>query len=246
MLEKPSDQAPHVLIVDDDTRIRDLLGNYLLRNGFRVSTAATAAEARARMRALAFDVLVLDIMMPGEDGLSLTKSLREIRADVPILLLSALGEASDRITGLAAGADDYMAKPFEPEELLLRLRALLRRSTTGTGMEKASILELGPYVLDATTGELRKHDRLVRLTGRERELLRLLARTPGEPVPRERLLAPGAGNSPRSVDVEINRLRRKIEPDPAKPTLVRTVRGRGYMLAARERAAPCTPHRREA
>ncbi len=230
-MEKPSDQAPHVLIVDDDTRIRDLLGSYLGRNGFRVTTAATAAEARARMQALAFDALVLDIMMPGEDGLSLTKSLREIRADVPILLLSALGEASDRITGLAAGADDYMAKPFEPEELLLRLRGLLRRSAGGEA-ESTPLLQLGPYVLDATTGELREQDRLVRLTGRERELLRLLARTPGEPVPRERLLAPGAGNSPRSVDVEINRLRRKIEPDPANPRLIRTVRGRGYLLAA--------------
>ena len=242
MLGKPSDQAPHVLIVDDDTRIRDLLGSYLGRNGFRVSTAATAAEARARMRALAFDALVLDIMMPGEDGLSLTKSLREIRAEVPILLLSALGDASDRITGLAAGADDYMAKPFEPEELLLRLRALLRRASPGTVVESAPLLQLGPYVLNINTGELREHDRLVRLTGRERELLRLLAATPGEPVARERLLAPGAGHSPRSVDVEINRLRRKIEPDPANPILIRTVRGRGYMLAARERTAPRAPH----
>ena len=242
MPENPLDQAPHVLIVDDDTRIRDLLGNYLRRNGFRVSTAATAAEARARMQALAFDVLVLDIMMPGEDGLALTRSLRDIRADVPILLLSALGEASDRITGLAAGADDYMAKPFEPEELLLRLRALLRRTAQAASAERTPLLQLGPYVLDTSTGELREHDRLVRLTGRERELLRLLARTPGEPVPRERLLAPGSGHSPRSVDVEINRLRRKIEPDPANPTLIRTVRGRGYLLAAQERATPGAPH----
>jgi len=225
-----------VLIVDDDTRIRDLLGNYLRRNGFRVSTAASAAEARARMQALAFDALVLDIMMPGEDGLSLTRSLREIRADVPILLLSALGETSDRITGLAAGADDYMAKPFEPEELLLRLRALLRRRAGGGMGRDAALLQLGPYVLDPSTGELREQERLMRLTGRERELLRLLARTPGEPVPRERLLAPGAGNSPRSVDVEINRLRRKIEPDPSSPRLIRTVRGRGYLLAAQELA----------
>ncbi len=231
-----ADDAPHVLIVDDDTRIRDLLGSYLGRNGFRVSTAATAAEARARMRALAFDALVLDIMMPGEDGLSLTKSLRAIRSDVPILLLSALGEASDRIAGLAAGSDDYMAKPFEPEELLLRLRALLRRrGDAGMGRD-AVLLQLGPYVLDPSTGELREQERLVRLTGRERELLRLLARTPGEPVPREELLAPGAANSLRSVDVEINRLRRKIEPVPTTPRLIRTVRGQGYLLAAQELA----------
>ena len=229
------ENAPHVLIVDDDTRIRDLLGSYLRRSGFRVSTAASAAEARARMQALAFDVLVLDIMMPGEDGLSLTKSLRAIRSDVPILLLSALGEAADRIAGLAAGSDDYMAKPFEPEELLLRLRALLRRrpeiATAGNGGKVC----FGPYVLDIATGELREKERLVRLTGRERELLRLLARQAGEPVSREALLAPAGGGSPRSVDVEVARLRRKLEADPARPAYIRTVRGRGYMLAA----TPC-------
>ena len=225
------DDAPHVLIVDDDTRIRDLLGNYLRRNGFRVSTAANAAEARARMQALSFDVLVLDIMMPGEDGLSLTKSLRAIRADVPILLLSALGETSDRIAGLAAGSDDYMAKPFEPEELLLRLRALLRRRPQATAEANDKVC-FGPYVLDTATGELREEERLVRLTGRERELLRLLAQQPGEPVSREDLLAPSGGGSPRSVDVEIARLRRKLEADPARPVYIRTVRGRGYMLAA--------------
>ena len=229
------DDAPHVLIVDDDTRIRDLLGNYLRRNGFRVSTAANAAEARARMQALAFDVLVLDIMMPGEDGLSLTKSLRAIRSDVPILLLSALGEASDRIAGLAAGSDDYMAKPFEPEELLLRLRALLRRRPESPGGDANARVCFGPYVLDTATGELREEGRLVRLTGRERELLRLLAQQPGEPVSREDLLAPSGGGSPRSVDVEIARLRRKLEADPARPVFIRTVRGRGYMLAA----TPC-------
>ena len=226
------DDAPHVLIVDDDTRIRDLLGDYLRRHGFRVSTAANAEEARARMRALAFDVLVLDIMMPGEDGLSLTKSLRAIRSDVPILLLSALGEASDRIAGLAAGSDDYMAKPFEPEELLLRLRALLRRRPQAAAAEVNGKVCFGSYVLDTATGELREEGRLVRLTGRERELLRLLAQQPGEPVSREELLAPAGGGSPRSVDVEIARLRRKLEADPARPAFIRTVRGRGYMLAA--------------
>ena len=229
------ENAPHVLIVDDDTRIRDLLGSYLRRHGFRVSTAANAAEARARMQALAFDVLVLDIMMPGEDGLSLTKSLRAIRSDVPILLLSALGETSDRIAGLAAGSDDYMAKPFEPEELLLRLRALLRRRMQTTAQESDGKICFGSYTLDTATGELREEGRLVRLTGRERELLRLLAQQPGEPVSREDLLAPSGGGSPRSVDVEIARLRRKLEADPARPVFIRTVRGRGYMLAA----VPC-------
>ncbi len=229
------ENAPHVLIVDDDTRIRDLLGSYLRRNGFRVSTAGSAAEARARMRALAFDALVLDIMMPGEDGLSLTRSLRAIRSDVPILLLSALGEAPDRIAGLAAGSDDYMAKPFEPEELLLRLRALLRRRPEIPAAGNGEKVCFGPYVLDTATGELREEERLVRLTGRERELLRLLAQQAGEPVSRETLLAPAGGGSPRSVDVEIARLRRKLEADPARPAFIRTVRGRGYMLAA----TPC-------
>ena len=231
---------PHILIVDDDTRIRDLLGNYLRRNGLRVTTAANAAEARARMRVLAFDALVLDIMMPGEDGLSLTRALRQHDARVPILVLSALGEAPDRIAGLAAGSDDYMAKPFEPEELLLRLKALLRRRPPERQQALPTLLRLGPYELNADSGELRESGRLVKLTGREREILRLLARRPGQPVPREQLLAPTA-SSPRAVDVEIARLRRKIEPDTANPTLIRTVRGRGYLLAATPLAGPDAP-----
>ncbi len=227
------DDTPHVLIVDDDHRIRELLSGYLRRNGFRVSAAADAAQARARLRTLAFDAMVLDIMMPGEDGLSLTRSLRAEQADVPILLLSALGETSDRINGLAAGSDDYLPKPFEPEELLLRLKALIRRGA-GDGAGKAgraACLRLGDYVLDVASGELRKDGRLLKLTSREREILRLLAATPGEPVAREKLLAPTA-SSPRAVDVEIARLRRKLEDDPTAPRLIRTVRGLGYLLAA--------------
>ncbi len=225
------DEAPHVLIVDDDTRIRDLLRNFLRRHGFRVSTASDAADARARMHALVFDALVLDIMMPGEDGLSLTRSLRETNANVPILLLSALGETSDRIAGLTAGCDDYLPKPFDPEELLLRLKALLRRHRPqDRPPHDARQLQLGAYTLDAVTGELRRDGALLKLTGREREILRLLARRAGEPVPREELLAPAGGGAPRTVDVEIARLRRKVEDDPANPKLIRTVRGRGYML----------------
>ena len=225
------DDAPHVLIVDDDTRIRDLLRDFLRRNGFRVSTAANAAEARVRMAALTFDALVLDIMMPGEDGLALTRSLRTANAGVSILLLSALGETSDRIAGLAAGSDDYLPKPFDPEELLLRLKALLRRGMQTGQANNATTMRLGPYVLDPNTGELRRDGTLLKLTGRERELLRLLAARAGEPVPREDLLAPAGGGAPRTVDVEIARLRRKVEDDPANPKLIRTVRGRGYMLA---------------
>ena len=225
------DEAPHVLIVDDDTRIRELLGSYLRRNGFRVSTAANATDARRKMASLLFDVVVLDIMMPGESGLSLTESLRAEGGDVPILLLSALAETDDRIRGLAAGSDDYMAKPFEPQELLLRLRALLRRrgATDGAG---GGVIRFGPCEFDTRSGELRRDGELVRLTGREREILRLLAARPGEPVSREELTPPGSGESTRAVDVQINRLRRKIEKDPSNPVLLRTIRGEGYVLAA--------------
>ena len=225
------EDAPHVLVVDDDTRIRDLLRDFLHRHGLRVSTAANAAEARALMNLMIFDALVLDIMMPGEDGLALTRSLRAVDADIPILLLSALGETSDRIAGLAAGSDDYLPKPFDPEELLLRLRALLRRRATAERETTPATLRLGPYLLNAATGELQRDGTPLKLTGRERELLRLLARRPGQPVPREELLAPSASTTPRAVDVEIARLRRKVEEDPARPRLIRTVRGRGYMLA---------------
>ncbi len=225
------DEAPHVLIVDDDTRIRELLGNYLQRNGFRVSTAANAADARRKMASLLFDVVVLDIMMPGESGLSLTESLRAEGGDVPILLLSALAETDDRIRGLAAGSDDYMAKPFEPQELLLRLRALLRRRG-GTDGASGGVVYFGPCEFDTRSGELRCEGELVRLTGREREILRLLAARPGEPVSREELTPPGSGESTRAVDVQINRLRRKIEKDPSNPVLLRTIRGAGYVLAA--------------
>ncbi len=229
----PPEEPPHVLIIDDDTRIRELLGDYLRRHGLRVSTAASAAEARARMQALAFDALVLDVMMPGEDGLSLARSLRQQQVQMPILMLSALGETPDRIAGLSAGSDDYMAKPFEPEELLLRLKAMLRRHAAAISAsgEQATTLQLGPYVLDARTGELRDaHGRLLPLTVREREILRLLAQRPGEPLSREELRAPTAA-TPRAVDVEITRLRRKLEADPANPRLIRTVRGKGYLLA---------------
>ncbi len=226
---------PHVLIVDDDTRIRDLLASFLRRHGFRITTAASAEQARARMDVMRFDAMVLDIMMPGEDGLSLTTDLRRRHRDMPILLLSALGEAPDRIAGLAAGSDDYVAKPFEPEELLLRLRALLRRATPGAPSAPSrddGWLRLGEFHLNRQTGELRDGGELIALSSREREILRLLARTPNAPVAREDLLAPGGNQQTRSVDVEIARLRRKIEPDPARPRYIRTVRGQGYMLAA--------------
>ncbi len=225
------DDAPHILIVDDDTRIRDLLQAYLQRQGFRVTAAGSAAEAREKMRALIFDAMVLDIMMPGESGLELTRSLRAAgpggRA-MPILLLSALAETDDRIRGLAAGSDDYMSKPFAPEELLLRLKALLRRQERAA--PPAGPVRFGDCTFDTDSGELRCGGRCVRLTGREREILRALAAAGGRPLPREALMPPGSGESSRAVDVQINRLRRKIEADPSRPRFLRTVRGEGYAL----------------
>ncbi len=223
--------APHVLIVDDDTRIRELLGDFLRRNGFRVTSASDAAQARRKMRALRFDIVVLDIMMPGESGLELTQKLRGEGADVPILLLSALAETPDRIRGLASGSDDYMVKPFDPQELLLRLRALLRRRGP-QGAEGPREIRFGPCLFDVATGELRRDGELVRLTGREREILRILARKAGRTVPREELIPPGGGDNPRTIDVQINRLRRKIEENPSEPRFLRTARGAGYVLDA--------------
>lgn len=226
--------APHVLIVDDDTRIRELLGDFLRRNGFRVTTAADAALARRKMRSLTFDAVVLDIMMPGESGLELTRDLRGEGADVPILLLSALAETSDRIAGLASGSDDYMVKPFDPQELLLRLRALLRRRSAD-GAAGPREIRFGACRFDVATGELRRDGELVKLTGREREILRILARKAGRTVPREELIPPGGGDNPRTIDVQINRLRRKIEDNPSEPRFLRTARGAGYVLAAAPR-----------
>jgi two-component system phosphate regulon response regulator OmpR len=222
------DEAPHILVVDDDRRIRQLLQSFLSEQGFRVSVAGTAAEARARMTGLMFDLLVLDVMMPGEDGLRLTESLRRGGNGVPILMLSALAETHDRIGGLAAGSDDYLPKPFEPQELLLRVQNLLRRSRPASrGPEEA---RFGEFTFHLTRGELRKAGTLVRLTTRERELLRVLARRPGQTVGRGELAQPGGDEGARAVDVQINRLRQKIEDDPSNPVYLQTVRGAGYVL----------------
>ncbi len=225
------DDTPHILIVDDDARIRQLLSDYLRRKGLRTTTAADAASAREKMRALAFDLMVLDIMMPGEDGLSFTRALRDEAAHIPILLLSALDQAPDRIAGLSSGSDDYLTKPFEPEELLLRIQALLRRAAPPPQAGHA-IVRFGPCRFDMQSGELRRDGELVKLTGREREILRILASRPDRPVPREQLTPPGSGDNPRTVDVQINRLRRKIEADPSAPSLIKTVRGSGYILTS--------------
>lgn len=217
----------HVLVVDDDRRIRQLLQSYLIENGYRVTAAASAAEARERRRGMAFDLIILDIMMPGGNGLQLMEQLRHGNDPIPVLMLSALADPSDRIAGLTAGSDDYLSKPFEPRELLLRIGNLLKRNAAAAG---ASDVRFGPFTFNVQRGELRKDGELQRLTGREKEFLRVLSSRPGTPVARADLAQPGAEDSARSVDVQINRLRQKIEVNPSAPVFLLTVRGAGYVL----------------
>ncbi|WP_134678599.1 response regulator [Paracoccus ravus] len=226
----------HILVVDDDERIRTLLRRFLMRNGFLISTARDAAHARRLLAGLDFDLIVLDVMMPGEDGFSLTRDLRK-RMSTPILLLTARGETEDRISGLESGADDYLPKPFEPRELLLRIAAILRRVPAAES-RGPKFLSIGQLRYDADKGELWQGESPLRLTGTEHALLRRLADTPRQPVSRAELIedlgrspADDAGeNSERAIDVQITRLRRKIEPDPREPRYLQTVRGTGYML----------------
>ncbi|SIT06355.1 response regulator [Paracoccus saliphilus] len=231
-----SSQDTHILIVDDDERIRSLLSRFLQKNGFLVSCARDAAHARRLLAGLEFDLAVLDVMMPGEDGFSLTRFLRE-RTDMPILLLTAKGETEDRITGLESGADDYLPKPFEPRELLLRIAAILRRVPVAE-ITQPKFMTLGTLRYDTEKAELWQGDASLRLTGTEQALLRRLAASPGQPVSRTELIEDlgrgGSGdeaeNSERAIDVQMTRLRRKIEPDPKEPRFLQTVRGAGYML----------------
>ena len=224
-----TDNAPHVLIVDDDQRIRDLLARFLQENGFRVTTAENAASARASMRGLAFDLLILDVMMPGESGFELAESLR-VDHDIPILMLTARAEPDYRIKGLEIGVDDYLAKPFEPRELLLRLQNILSRHKRTLGADDS--ISMGEFTFHIGRGELKRKDESVRLTERERDLLRLFAERPGTPISRMDLAKEGTDGSERAVDVQINRLRRKIEADPGNPVYLQTVRGKGYILHA--------------
>jgi two-component system phosphate regulon response regulator OmpR len=223
-----ADDAPHLLVVDDDRRIRALLSRFLLAEGYRVTTAETAADARAKLEGLRFDLLVLDVMMPGESGFDLARDLRA-SSSVPIIMLTARDEARSRIEGLSIGADDYVGKPFEPRELSLRIAGILRR-TRPAATPAPEIVRFGELSFHLARGELKRGEEIVRLTDREREMLRLLAATPGETVPRQALAGNGGGTGERAVDVQVNRLRRKIERDPANPLLVQTVRGIGYRL----------------
>lgn len=225
----PADNAPHLLVVDDDTRIRSLLSRFLQGEGYRVTTAESARDARGKLVGLDFDMLILDVMMPGENGFDLVKAVRENSA-VPILMLTARDETESRINGLELGADDYMAKPFEPRELSLRISNILKRAQPAPTPPPQETLRFGPFVYHVGRGELRRGDEIVHLTDRERDMLRLLAVAPGETVPRLALASDAASASERAVDVQINRLRRKIEHDPTNPLIVQTVRGIGYRL----------------
>jgi two-component system phosphate regulon response regulator OmpR len=224
---------PHILVVDDDTRLRELLKSFLSRNGFRVTAAASAREARERLQGLDFDLIVLDVMMPGETGLDFAGSLRK-QGDVPILMLTAMGDPKDRIAGLEKGVDDYLGKPFEPRELLLRIQSVLRRGRPAAatqGGEAVRLVNFGPMEFDLQLGELKHKGKRVALTDAETALLKALALRLGEVLSREALgKNVGGGVNERAIDVQVTRLRRKIEPDPSFPRYLRTVRGQGYRL----------------
>ncbi|MEE9139662.1 MAG: response regulator [Alphaproteobacteria bacterium] len=219
---------PHILVVDDDSRLRGLLRKYLFENGYRVTTVVDAAGARAKLRSLAFDLIVLDVMMPGESGLDLSCALRD-SIDVPILLLTAMGASVDRIRGLETGADDYLTKPFEPRELLLRIQSILRRVPAAA--EPPGEVRLGAYSFDLAREELTLDSEPVHLTSSEASLLKALALNAGAPLSREELSERcRIKGQAHTIDVQVTRLRRKIEPNPKIPRYLQTVRGKGYVL----------------
>jgi two-component system phosphate regulon response regulator OmpR len=225
----PDDDAPHLLVVDDDTRIRNLLKQFLSENGFRITVAGNAEEARRKLAGLDFDLIILDVMMPGETGVQLTRSLRA-QKDVPILMLTALSETDSRIAGLEAGADDYLPKPFDPRELILRVNNILRRGGPQTTPKLEQIV-FGPYTFQIARRELKRGGEMLKLTDREQEILAMFAERAGETIPRHELVGADAEVGERTIDVQINRLRRKIERDPANPVWLQTVRGVGYRLS---------------
>ena len=221
-------ELPHILVVDDDARLRGLLKDFLSGKGYRVTAAPSAAAARKVMDGLSFDAIVLDVMMPGETGLAFVERLRRETGQIPVLMLSALAESGDRIAGLSSGSDDYLAKPFEPQELLLRLQSLLRRSRAA--LAEAQNIAFGPFTFEVQLGELRKSGDVVRLTTAEKDMLRVLVNASGQAVARDDLAGGASLDATRKVDVQINRLRQKIEDDPSAPRFLQTVRGQGYAL----------------
>ena len=233
----PADDAMHLLIVDDDRRIRQLLPRFLQGEGYRVTAAESAEDAYARLRGLHFDLIILDVMMPGQNGYEFAARIRAENsplAEAAILMLTARAETEDRVKGLEAGADDYLPKPFDPRELALRVASILRRSTPRSLAQSApgqNAVRFGEFSFDPDRGELRQGDEVIRITERERDMLRILVESPGGTVSREALGGGGGAANERTVDVQVNRLRRKIEADPANPLHLQTVRGLGYKLA---------------
>lgn len=223
-----ADDAAHILLVDDDRRIRGLLSQYLVEHGFRVTTADSAMSASDQMRGLKFDLMILDVMMPGKSGLEFTEELRK-HDDIPILMLTARTEPDQRIEGLELGVDDYLGKPFEPREMLLRIGNILkRRQPVETSMPE--ICKFADLTYNTGSGELKRGEQSIRLTERERELLGIFVLQSGKTVSRIDLADAGIAGSERAVDVQVNRLRRKIEADPGNPLILQTVRGVGYRL----------------
>jgi two-component system phosphate regulon response regulator OmpR len=223
-----ADDAAHLLIIDDDARIRKLLHKYLGENGYRVTIASDAKDARAKLAGLAFDLLVLDVMMPGETGMEFIQDFRQT-SDIPVIMLTALTETDHRIDGLEKGADDYLAKPFEPKELLLRVKNILKRKGN-RNFNTVEIVRFGPYSYHVTKQELKNGEMGIKLTEREKELMTIFANRANSVVPRLELAESDTISSERTVDVQINRLRRKIEPDQTNPVFLQTVRGVGYRL----------------
>jgi two-component system, OmpR family, phosphate regulon response regulator OmpR len=227
----PADDAAHLLIVDDDRRIRILLQRYLTDHGYRITLAGNVDEAIACLKNFAFDLIVLDVMMPGENGFDFAARLRASDVgQVPILMLTARAEPEDRIAGFEKGIDDFLAKPFEPRELSLRVASILRRAQSHLSFVQVARVHFGGFSFDLHRGELRRGDEMIRLTERERDMLRMLAERAGETVTREALAGPGVASNERTIDVQVNRLRHKIERDPANPLHLQTVRGAGYRL----------------
>lgn len=226
-----SNDKPHILVIDDDDRLRSLLSKYLSEQGFLVTAAASAAEARGKLSAFMFDLLILDVMMPNETGLEFLASLKG--KHIPTLMLSAMGETEDRIKGLELGAEDYLTKPFEPKELVLRIRAILRRVSTQE--EKSQTVQFGDFRFDLSNSQLKKGDEIIHLTSNEALLLKVLALQAGSPVSREELSkSMTAATNERSIDVQMLRLRKKIEENDSKPLYIQTIRGAGYVLYAQK------------